>query len=198
MGQLRRNAVIGAFGVILIGAAVISVGSVKASSPVIELGQSFGAFSVTNPGAAASLSSAVAVQRLVAGKWADTNVTNLYLSETCGTGPPPACRKLASPDVSAPLSVLVLAGWMGQLLRVLTALWLRAATGKRSSDRRNLKKSPEAPAVSPRTGSFSFVLTKQNRYICPHPPRVFDNVTTSRCSQESQPATASACRLARS
>ncbi len=86
---------IGAVGAVLISLAVFSVSTVKASSPVIELSPSFGAFSVTNPGAAASLASAVKVQRLADGKWVDANVTNLYLIETCGAAPPPVCRKLA-------------------------------------------------------------------------------------------------------
>lgn len=94
MGQLRCNALNTAGGAVLLLTLVSPLGRADVSQVAVELGSSFGEFSVTNHGPAISLNSTVVVERKENQKWVRTGVTNLRLRETCEATRVLHCRQV--------------------------------------------------------------------------------------------------------
>lgn len=94
MGQLRRNALNTAGHALLLLALLPGFSRGDNSQVAVELGSSFGEFSVSNHGPAISLNSVVLVERKENQKWVRTGVTNLRLRETCEATILPHCRQV--------------------------------------------------------------------------------------------------------
>jgi hypothetical protein len=93
---------------LVVSLSILPVSCARAAGVLVELGGGFGEFSVRSQGTAASLNSAVTVERKVEGKWVRMDVTNLYLRSACDGSTPPRCQRL---DANATLKA---APWTGR------------------------------------------------------------------------------------
>ena len=102
MAHIRRNQVIAAVFACAIIAALAAQG---AKDPAVEvsLPGGFGAFRVVNHGPPISLSSAVEVEHLAGGVWADARVTNLDLTPKCQSVSIPNCISVAAGGTLLPV-----------------------------------------------------------------------------------------------
>jgi len=94
MGQLRCDALNIAGRAVLLLTLVCPLGRADVSQVAVELGSSFGEFSVSNHGPAIALNSTVVIERKENRKWVRTGVTNLRLREACDATSLPHCREV--------------------------------------------------------------------------------------------------------